>query len=1082
MGPFTPRITDFDDSPRFRKSPHASVGDPSPRPLLAEEPQVRATKGPLFSENLNHSQVNGRIFSYSKDVELPRDKNPHDFVKELAKTADITSHFRTTLEQTSQFLYERKAQTDAILKDHEAEKEKLDSAFRELDKAKKTCGLNSTYIPLLGDTQEIAQAITHLFTFKIHYSLLRKKCKKMLLVLASPECNEALKFYKEQKRKCKDLRAIVSADEHFTKLCAIFSETTKRLESVPASLTGKAVVVVEQTASIYQELLTFIAYSNTYPEKKGTDGVIAKTVNYIWSYIITPPTSPKNVPELQDPISKLATDIEAEQAKLRQAIDASLANMPSPRKQQSKNLDDTQTDNYLAACEHESLDPAHAFRRGTILKHTLYREMRDEVNSLERIARALVTKFTQIEKMMIDVAVRNEKDPSVDVYAREVTYCETLINGLEQRIQRQFEKIKALPSSNKIHAGWYYTSRLLDKADDLRMYTQQFKKLASPSYQPYSLALNLLLDYLSPADVLNANYLTSPEALVRLYYSLRSASELPAPTGQQNRFVDTLKADVYTIVQETLAKVGPRTLLLTENELDVPHLILQKAPLDTLQDDNEYTLIPQKIELYLYKGLLRGLYYLGKNIDPEFELTLNILLNDPMYAPSVHTMLQKTPLLYQLLQDYRKHTDMEKYVPEISLMAKILPMVGAKDPNDESGIKELFTVCQAYQIKAELESISLTSITDQHRLRTNWFMGELDKFLRPLQMVYWKYFDTFNSVDCSKQVLSEPVLAKLISLSLYAQNANERTKATETLSTILKTQKVPDPVYSRCMIMGWVLVQFMQDNLNALPQNYMSLLHEFFTIYLNHSKTQNSWRALHGISFMEKAFYKFFMAAESSRHEYAQFYTAIDTHRGQDGLDSWKGMLKCYTQFTDCITKHRVKFIQGQMEYDALDVLLDAARTDYAKPVIALRPTDTTTHLGITWLCYTDMILQYVRLRHEEFTHLLLANRQFIVPPENPDDIERRVPHLHKTEILASAIEKHKMYKEQTSPDTQQAYTSARVLVERVSSLTIPYGEQLLIDSGVEQTNEKLLEAIRLYTDVRIKFQLNSIPWFPRIQ
>ncbi len=1085
-------ISEFDTTPRpdSYRGPLALFPDPSPRSLVGNAMtqvvvEVRPEKQ-LFSTKTPHRPIGNRVYQYTKDITAPDLYVVEAIFKEANETAQ---DFDAVLRQTSQLLYERKAAPGTVAASHKLQAARLQDGYKKLRSAKLELRANVKFIPFLNDPKLIASALRSLFTFNAIRPEKKRKYEELHLLLTAPEHTQALEFYKRLKKQCKDLRNLPTPQAKVTGLEAIYEEAIQKISSVlnekkeekqkdDETLLGKSVIVFKQTTSLYLELLRFISYTSTFPNKAPKVGLGWKIIGYgsVWG---TPAeiVNPNDIGPLAIRIAHLKEKVDKQDSEVSHAQELALADN-AVRNIAASVLADP-TDSYLALCEQDPLSDEDKFRGGGRLQLAIYSEMATEIRSLYRVAKALARELATLEARTKELCAGTRSAPKLETFMAEIPHLEALIIGLEARITEQHDKIKALPLSSKIQAGWYYVAKLREKANDVRMYLKHFKKIANAGFLPYSMAMYRLMNYLDPQKESlrrDSAYFTSPSAVKRLYKALQATNQLLEPM-QHRRFREKLAQSVYTTVDEILAKVGPRSLKAANNEIGIPRRLLARELLATFQADNEIAneYPPKVIQSYLLKGFINQLYYLKKpNIDPEFEVTLHILLTDPHYAVAMRSMCQKLPLFADLLADYKASSDMDKFTSELDMMKKALQCVAWKPNSNNNNISKLFHYCQVQQILDDLYKSPYLQASAQQAKRLNWLKQQISYILVSTSFGYPAYFSEFQSIDVqfrSASVRLEPkmqshetrgpILYKLITRSLYAHAIDDRVNATRALLSIIDVLNIEDlpTMHLKQLLLGWTLEQYMQTPRISTQHSEM-LLADLFDDYLKNDQSREFWRDLHGIGFMELALYRLKNLMEQTQ--------VATRNSGIAAYETWKAVMHCYDNFTK-----EIDLVQGDPDnpYGRINSLVKLARERFKNGL----PTEgLSANLDAALWCVIDIITSYVRLRHEEFTSLIRFHQHLAERPADPEDIQRHELGENKAAALSHALEETKAYNAMIPYEAQKAYDDTKKLLDDVINA---FGPEIPLDMSVLPQNPKLKEARKLVADIRIKFSQHALPW-----
>lgn len=1029
---FTPR--DFTDSPRSEfdttpRAPTSVIADPSPRNLLSarrlkkQRPSTLAqwvTGGGLTDRSLQDpsSTAQRRLFRYNSDSIVPTSGDEKAMLKTF-KSALSTESFEATLDAMSQFLYQRKAQIDCIDRDHDTWGKALETSFEGYLEA--WTGADSFYrlIPLLEDPKKISKALSCMISLEAIMPPLELKYNELCCLLESPQHREALQFYKVQKRECKQLKNKPSLDDKVDLLGSILSKVESKFEEKKRLLPGKDSVVVKQTSLLYEELLRFIKYTaNTLiPENApSTEQAQAEApqdnswgwgwtiVGYGWAWGYTRAPSPRERPPV-DP-KKTALRVNALFERI-QAIEGTLTAAVVQRRHHNETKMDEATKAlvaaYVEACSKDSLHNEDDFRNGRLFTTTrgigTYRELKEPVEQLRSCARALARLLTTLKERRAALCEGNiEPKGDFQTLALETEYYDTILNGLVERISEQENVLTTLPLTNRVHAGWYYIARLLVKANDVRRFVAQFKKLAHHDFTSYATAIKRLIDYLDPKEpnlAKNRDYFTGAIATDRLWASLKSACRLTKPIGQHT-FSEKLRSRIYETIDQILAKAGPRTLELSQVEKHIPRKLFTKSPLELFKEAKEEDLgmLPKSIMMYLLKGFLKSGYYSDTEIDPQFDAALTVLESDPLYVAAFFRTLEKEAFR-TYYEAYNQQSDKSEFRKEIQLLTEAVSTLTSL--HRAGSIEALFGYCKARQLLCDLKKAAADKTSDQHKQRLTWLETETNNALKEFEFTYPEFFPSLETIDV--QILQEPSLYKLVTTSLYAQDKDQQDAATHTLMRRLEALELdafPTNIHMIELLQGWALAQYMLSN---RPENFQfkKLLNDLFKSYLIHENSRVLWRGLHGIGYMETALYQYTLVERGRTRELDYILKEIDNNRSSEHFKSWQLVMGNYQEFTYQIKGFRSNLIYGTHSYDRIHELIQDAKAALGGAAVEVLPAESATHIGIIRWCILDMLSKYVLLRREEFFALLKRqpNESFIIGSEDHNKAQTIIDELN---------------------------------------------------------------------------------------
>lgn len=1076
MEPFTAALTprDFTDSPRSEidvtpRGPTSLFPDPSPRNLVSarrlkkQRPSALAqwvTGGGLTDRSLQDPPniAQRRLFRYNSDSIIPTSSDEKAMLKAF-KAALSTESFEVTLNEMSQSLYQRKAQIDYIDRDHESWGKALESSYE--DSLKAWTGADSFYrlIPLLKDPKKIAKALSCMISLEAVMPPLELKYNELCCLLESPQHREALQFYKVQKRACKQLKHKPSLDEKVDLLASILLKVEDKFQEKKRLLPGKDNIVVKQTALLYEELLRFIKYTantlkpeNALPEEQAPPPQEVQNsswgwgwtmVGYGWAWGYTKAASPREKPPVDPEKTALRVNILFERI---QTIEGTLtAAVIQKRHHNQPKMDEatkTIVTKYVEACSEDSLQNEDDFRNGRLFTTTRgigpYRELREPVEQLRACARALARLLATLKERRADLCKGNiEPQGHFQTLSAETEYYNTILNGLVELISEQEEVLTTLPLTNRVHAGWYYIARLLVKANDVRRFAAQFKKLADNDFTYYATAIKRLIEYLDPKEASLANnrdYFTSAIATDRLWASLKSACRLAKPVSQHT-FSEKLRHRIYETIDQILAVAGPRTLELSNTEKLIPGKLFIKTPLEQFKEANEEDLgmLPKSLMMYLLKGFLKSGYYSDTEIDPQFDAVLTTLELDPLYTGAFFRTLEKDAFR-TYYEAYNLQSDRSDFRKEIQLLTEA---VGTLVSLSHAGsIQALFCYCKARQMLCDLKKMAASNTSHQHKQRIDWLENMTNTTLKDFEFTFPEFFPHLETIDA--RIHQESSIYKLVVSSLYAQDSAQQ-EATSKAVMDRFGRLDPNTAYTNRfmqeLLQGWALAQYML-SLKAQTGQISQLLNDLFTSYLVHDSQRTLWRGLHGIGYMETALYQYTLVERGRTRELDYIFKEIDNSRGSEHFKAWQTVMGSYLEFTYLIKGFRSELIDGTHSYDRMHSFIHNAKAALGEAAVEVQNRETATHIGIIRWCILDMLSKYVLLRREEFFALLKKqpNERFIL---NSDD-----------------------------------YKKAQGILD---DLTRTFGEQVPIEGNFPAADPEFSEARKARIEIGYTFQFNTV-------
>ncbi len=813
------------DSPR----PPEGTTD-SPRPLLGKGKKSkkktgdnfgtwRGTPSGLLAQPEGHI-AGRRVFECTKDT-LLSDAGQNNALAALQNAVEETAKFANELEKASQHLYQRASQSGKIAQEHLAQKTKLRTAYLKVADLWGKAKARYNEIAFIDNPQKIADAFSNLVTLEITTRALVKKYKIVGYILKSPHHHAALKFYKDKKRVCQQVRENkkLSVDQKVSKLWEIFNETKIKITEETPTLHNKKAVIAHQTALLYEELLHFITYTaSSFEEQKqvlpeseasaidGEEeaedddevGQAARQMqdlnleqgpgwaSWAWSKVswLMPGASSQPLEPLSD---DALAQIEALKASITEQEAALLPYLPRKAKRVKLKGDELElVQTFIAACQTHKLEDKDDFRNGQSCTTTyaigIYKELKTQIDNLRGISKALVELQNQIltsTKTLCGIHQVNKQ------YTPE--NFSTLLNHLEQAIYEQQDALEGLRFSKRVHAGWYYVAKLLAKVQEVRMDLHTFKSLSknNPGFIPFQEATRRLIEYLKPSEQElrnNKDYLTGFMAIEKLFLAVQAATPLTkaAPQGKV-RSCHEIQDTFYNVMTDILARCGLRTLTLSPEEKEVPMQLLLERPLSNLtgKDEDRGGLLPKRVIAFLIRSFLRCENFQKEEIDPELDLALFKLQNSTLYSQEFGTTKLLTQNFKSHLEKYEKHSDYKSANNHI--MPLIIETLVALDPQVNT-LERLFNYCKARQRLVEISSLS-QGASAQQAYRTMWLYSKAAPELKAEENhlpYFYKDFEVIDETELTDPQLRERLASKArTKLELLGISGKELEQKTE---------------------------------------------------------------------------------------------------------------------------------------------------------------------------------------------------------------------------------------------------------------------------------------------------------------
>ncbi|MCE5293320.1 MAG: hypothetical protein LLF94_01735 [Chlamydiales bacterium] len=936
-----------------------------------------------------------RRFVYDKDKALPDQKEEKEAMRCFEKASSCTA-LQTELNDKSQKVYQREAQVGEVRTSHEAFAKSLKRTFRQVEESWKDAANKFDVITLLQDAKNIATALVSMIALDTITGPLISKKDELCDLLKSPEHQEALEFYKAEKRDCRALKENTDVQAAVDELSSILRRTEAKFEEKQKILPGKDSIISQQSAALYEELLSNINYMATYiaeymPPEPISWGWTITGYGYLWGQ---KPLPRKRSEEDAAPIRALMAPL----VQRIQAISGKLTGLVAPDHREK--VPDTQSleaaKGYIVTCSHDTLDAADDFRNGKVIQNSSrgpYRELLVSYNPvtlqqepgpvrrLQDIAKCLARLQKTATTRLHEICEGNTTSPFAS-FTEESAHYENLLHSLKALIKEQHAVIDNLPPTNRKHAALYYEARLLRKANDVHLALSQFKKLSQPDFISYAHAVRQVVVFLDPARAAPVadNASGTVFAIDRLFKALVATQNLQRPDAQVH-FSQRLRSKIYDTLDEILAVRGSKLLELTPEEQQIPTKLLLEAPLETFYrpGDAQLVTLPPAILTYLLKGFLNKLYFLPENsVDLDFEISLFILENDPCYSPAFNQT--KTSAHFSHYYDsYHSCTDMKKYVEEFTAITRILALV--KKP-DKSNMENYFAYCQVRQRLDELRKMSAQPHSQLQLSRLHLLHTQIDAYFKESEVFFDLYYRDFDTIDTT--IKQESSLFKSFVQSLYSQNVEQKKHAR---TRVIELLPLYDDYSSLLFTLkgAWMLEQLMLKSVDDIP-DHEKFLSTLLEEYLRNPDKMYMWRQIYGIAFMESALYTFITKSSTFTHDIEFVIRAAKQNRDNNQYNAWKETLKLYISCTEDLRLNREAILDSSRDCNQLTANLKEMKVLFGQNPIEV-PQDhleSTTHLGVMRWCFTDMLSQYIVLRYEQYSRLLNKNpnRKLIIGSE----------------------------------------------------------------------------------------------------
>ncbi len=595
-----------------------------------------------------------------------------------------------------------------------------------------------------------------------------------------------------------------------------------------------------------------------------------------------------------------------------------------------------------------------------------YLSIKDQVENLRKIAQALAKLLNTIEERIGDLCGADlQPAPGFESLQVEKDFYEMIMGGLERLIIEQKAELAELPISGRVHAGWYYAAKLLSNVKETERYMGIFKTLVREDFLNFTTASNWLIDYLDPKDsrlACDEGYFTGSVAISRLYATIQSHHQLRRPSRIRS-FSSKLRTMIYTTIEEIIAKQGPCTLQLSEEEQLIPGFVFRNSPVASLQEFtvSQELIRPEVLRRYLMKGFLKHLHFSATLADPEFEIVLDILQTKLRYGDLFDELIKSNQEFSRYFSAYVLHTDMFEYPNQIRLMGEVLYTLSQNEETNK--LQKLFIYCQARQMLSTLYAQMADTESTQMQARLTWIRWQSEAILKRMEDGFPEYFSRFESIVLTDTVMCDldPVFYKLVARCLYGSDKQVRMKANSHLVQLLQRLPTEDLPKDRNLIellTGWALEHIVTEGSFTVPHGDF-LLTKFFEEYLTDNNVSALWREKYGIGYMEVALYTLAVRKEAEREGfYSAICQKICTTRQMMDYEFWKQVVRDYKEFRAIFVASDDRTVGSDTYIRANDLLQEVLETFDALPTDVERD-DEGTHMGIARWCLRDMREQF---------------------------------------------------------------------------------------------------------------------------
>lgn len=873
-----------------------------------------------------------RLFLYEKKLAPMKDA---EIIKDLADATSVLVtrkqplSIKARLAEIFQYLYQKNAQIDSVETTHTNWSEVVDGMTREI-RAKKTITENCRkYIHLMTDENELGQALKQISALEEEIALLGQKAETLLNILQNGQHSTAFEYFKKKVKECESLKSKTIA-EKLDGLNLLLTEAEAEMKKSDKELIGKPKVVVDEVHMLHKWLLRFFRYSTSCFAKEAVTQAQTEQLSTFSNRLNT---------HLGD---------------------------------QEENLD-TLENTYVRDASTVELPTANYFRNGQALLFWRYipycgsyLEIKEEVDKLQGIAKAIYKMMQMLDERLMALCHGNVTPAfGHQTLAAEKHMLIELVNRLEPLVRVQDRALTKKPFSDKIHAGWYYVAAQLVQLDEVRLYIEEFSQRALGKFLPYSIAYGMLIEYVSPADPQAKGYFTSIQAVTRLFDVIVATCPLEKPTENASS-TRKLRIITYELLDDTISKVGPRTLALIGQEILMGQNLLASVNLEEMAEAHEDTnRLPEAVRCYLMKRFIMQLHFQREVMDPELDLILHALNTDDSYKEAFRRTLALDARFRTLYQTYLQYTDMAAFAKELELMRKIFIALGNCNPNvkhpELSKARTVFRYSVARQLFLELAPQRTDGISESQQRRLTWAKQKADARLHEIEMLnsFPKFIAEFDTLTFIKQIYDAEkrphIYYKHLVTALYATDESKAKESQTALLVLLETEETKDIPHDQIvglLLQNWMLQYFK--GTQQLKPKFQQQLITFMAYCVSSVDRLALWRQIYDIGFMEIALYRA-LQLETQQIQHQKILTdSMHNFRGKPDFDRWQEIVKRYAEFRAICENNRV-IILNSPEHRRCLKLIEEANEQIGH--VSLEPDDTEykTHVDLWRWCYNDM-------------------------------------------------------------------------------------------------------------------------------
>lgn len=897
--------------------------------------------------------------------------------------ADLTTPIEPKVDDTFQHLYQRKAQLTKVAVTHEKWKTELTEIGKEkFSPYESDLNQVTDAIALLASEKEIATTISVVQQLEWRLHFLLRKNQGLILILQDVEHRQMLELYKRLVKGCENLSKLPTIQEKVKELARLFKEIEGYYPGLETRIIAFPPKLKAQIEALQEELLQFFHFTICHLEKS-----VLENDNNLHTQVAT----------LKGAIKKQLGRFTAVGDNLKPPADGVVQDL------QLQPADEL-VDRFIKSCRVVDLPANAQFRCGqwfTSLPMVGYRLIMNETTKLQGIAQKMLSLVKHIDARTKEICAGNLKPEQGTTLEEEKQMFENGVSLLEREIRAVRDTLYQKDFSDQVHAGLYYVAELLAHAQEVRVHIELFGRYGINSFHPFIIAQSKLIQYLNPEEgdlQADKGYFTSFEAVKRLFSAAQSCAELKCPAEDPKNESVRLKRKTYSMLDDTISKIGPKTLGLTDEEKLLPYKIFAGAPLCVVQD----VYLPESICSYLTKRISQFLFTTQQEFDPEIDFILHTLATHESFKQFFIRTRHNDSFFRELVRAYSLYSDWETNGAHMAPVAEVFSLLYKHDhlPMDahEKSIKTLFNFCQAQQKDLEL-SQRRPADSPQQTSRFNWARTQIKERFKQIKDAETERLlgkDNAKAYKEGKEIAIEEatkselypefflgypaqprmsrtgapaetqgsypnLFYKTLAIAFWSSNEYDRI---ESSNAILNTVASVDPnILPRKGAVGKLLHKWLLDNLthdtyhSPKFKQFMQLL---MGEYLAMPAVMHPWRKVYDIGYMEIAVVSALLWEEEQQSPtpttpQGNIVQLLRSFREPGTYSIWREIVLQYKEFRQ-LFESPVLVTEGNAQHDKAKKLYRSVESRLAE---IEKPNDplVMTNLGIAFWCKENMDL-----------------------------------------------------------------------------------------------------------------------------